>query len=276
MPLTALVVGFVVAGCVVAPVGELAVVEPPSASAAVRRRLVRTVVVRSVAADAAPAAGGSRPVTPATPSPWERFTGALAGPSYAVAHARGPVMPVSAFLGGPAIAGLSNPTKVGAPRVVLVVAETDEWLQVLLPLRPNNSLGWVQRRDVDLSVVSLRVEIDRAAHRLRVFDGDVVVIDEPVAVGRPNTPTPAGQFFTTELLRPPNAGGAYGPYAFTLSAYSTVYQRFGSGDGAVGLHGTNEPRLLGSDASHGCIRIGNDAVSRLAALLPLGTPVVIR
>jgi lipoprotein-anchoring transpeptidase ErfK/SrfK len=95
-------------------------------------------------------------------------------------------------------------------------------------------------------------------------------------VGRAATPTPAGQFYVTELLRPPNARGAYGPYAFTLSAYSNVYQRFGSGDGAVGLHGTNEPRSLGADASHGCVRVSNDVIQRLAATLPLGTPVVIR
>jgi hypothetical protein len=41
----------------------------------------------------------------------------------------------------------------------------------------------------------------------------------------------------------------------------------------VGIHGTNEPQGLGTDVSHGCIRIGNDAIVRLAKTLPLGTPV---
>lgn len=174
------------------------------------------------------------------------------------------------------ITSLSNVTSVGAPRVLLVIAQDGDWLQVLLPLRPNGSLGWIRRADVDVTTIHQRIEVDRAAHRMHVFDGDALVMDEPVAVGRAATPTPVGQFFVAELLRPPNAGGAYGPYAFTLSAYSNVYQRFGSGDGAVGLHGTNEPRSVGTDASHGCLRVSNDAIRRLAMMLPLGTPVVIR
>jgi len=48
------------------------------------------------------------------------------------------------------------------------------------------------------------------------------------------------------------------------------------GDGRVGLHGTNQPGLVGSDVSHGCIRLRNGAVRRLAKILPLGTPVYIR
>lgn len=200
---------------------------------------------------------------------------APSGPTALVVRARGEV-PVSAVQGGPVLSLLSNRTRVGAPRVLLVVADAGEWLQVLLPLRPNGSVGWVRRADVDLVTVSLRLEIDRAAHRLRVFDNDALVMDEPVAVGRAATPTPTGQFFVTELLRPPNQRGAYGPYAFTLSGFSTVYQRFGSGDGAVGLHGTNEPRSIGADVTHGCVRAPNDVIVRLATMLPLGTPVFIR
>jgi lipoprotein-anchoring transpeptidase ErfK/SrfK len=101
-------------------------------------------------------------------------------------------------------------------------------------------------------------------------------MDEPVAVGKPSTPTPNGQFFAVELLDTGNPGGAYGPFAFTLSAYSNVYQTFGSGDGAVGMHGTNEYSSVGQSASHGCVRLHNDAIERLANLLPLGTPVFIR
>lgn len=267
--------GSLVAGCIATPASRTAATRDDSP--ALRRSIERRVAIRTAVARVrveAPRVAAS-PVV-ATPSPWEQYVGTLEGPSYAVAHARGPRLPVAATMGGPAITALPNPTKVGAPRVALVVAEVGDWLQVLLPLRPNNSVGWVQRRDVDVARTTVRVEIDRAARRVRVVDADTVVMDEPVAVGRAATPTPSGQFFVTELLRPPNPAGAYGPYAFTLSGYSTVFQRFGSGDGAVGLHGTNQPRALGSDASHGCVRLSNEAIGRLAALLPLGTPVLIR
>ncbi|WP_338052762.1 L,D-transpeptidase [Protofrankia coriariae] len=43
----------------------------------------------------------------------------------------------------------------------------------------------------------------------------------------------------------------------------------------IGIHGTNQPNLLGQDVSHGCIRVSNETITRLARLLPLGTPVEI-
>lgn len=43
----------------------------------------------------------------------------------------------------------------------------------------------------------------------------------------------------------------------------------------VGIHGTNDPASIGKDVSHGCIRVPNDVVVRMATLLPLGTPVEI-
>ncbi len=42
------------------------------------------------------------------------------------------------------------------------------------------------------------------------------------------------------------------------------------------IHGTNQEALLGSPASHGCVRVANDAAVRLFPLLPPGTPVHIR
>ena len=56
------------------------------------------------------------------------------------------------------------------------------------------------------------------------------------------------------------------PYAFGLSAYSTVLTSFGGGDGEVGLHGTNDPSILGSDVSHGCIRVSNSVITRLSSV----------
>ena len=50
---------------------------------------------------------------------------------------------------------------------------------------------------------------------------------------------------------------------------------FEGGDGQVGLHGTNAPAALGHDISHGCIRVTNAVITRLARTLPLGTPITI-
>ncbi len=51
---------------------------------------------------------------------------------------------------------------------------------------------------------------------------------------------------------------------------------YAGGNGQLGIHGTSEPWSIGRDVSHGCIRVHNGVVRRLARIIPLGTPVVIR
>jgi len=121
-----------------------------------------------------------------------------------------------------------------------------------------------------------RVVVRLRSHRLQLWKKRKLVASYPVAVGTRNTPTPRGLFYVVELLKPRTPHGSYGPYSFGLSAHSNVLKRFAGGDGRVGLHGTNQPGLIGSNVSHGCIRLKNRPVRRLARILPLGTPVYIR
>ena len=44
-------------------------------------------------------------------------------------------------------------------------------------------------------------------------------------------------------------------------------------DGILGIHGTNDPSAIGTDVSHGCIRMTNEHITVLANTLPAGTPV---
>ncbi|HVB07135.1 MAG TPA: L,D-transpeptidase [Acidimicrobiales bacterium] len=44
----------------------------------------------------------------------------------------------------------------------------------------------------------------------------------------------------------------------------------------MGLHGTNDPSSVGGNVSHGCLRVSNSTIVRLAGTLPLGTPVIIQ
>ena len=80
-----------------------------------------------------------------------------------------------------------------------------------------------------------------------------------------------GAIGTRELLR--SADPVYGPWAFGTSAYSALSDW--PGGGVVGIHGTNQPALIPGRPSHGCVRLTNAAVTRLAALMPIGTPVRI-
>jgi hypothetical protein len=163
----------------------------------------------------------------------------------------------------------------GEPRVFLVREERDGWLRALLPMEPNGSMGWLRARDVTLSDHTYRIRVDLGTRRLTVFDAGRVVLREAVAVGQPGAPTPTGLFFTTVLVEPDDPSGPYGRYAYGLSAYSEVYDEFAGGDGQVAIHGTNAPSLIGQAVSHGCIRMENPAITRLARTVPLGTPVRI-
>ncbi|HWB21543.1 MAG TPA: L,D-transpeptidase [Gaiellaceae bacterium] len=149
------------------------------------------------------------------------------------------------------------------------------WEQIYLPLRPNHRTGWVRNAQVNLTVDSYRVGVTLSTHMLTVWKNGRVVERERAGVGAAATPTPKGRFYLVELLVQTDPHGVYGPYAFGLSAFSDVLSSFGGGPGQIGFHGTDEPAALGTNVSHGCIRISNQAITKLARLLPLGTPVVI-
>ena len=121
-----------------------------------------------------------------------------------------------------------------------------------------------------------RIVVRLRVHKLELWKGQRLVLHARTVVGKPSTPTPLGMFYVTDLLRPHDPNGTYGPFAFNLSAHSRVLWHFAGGDGVVAIHGTDQPWLIGKSASHGCVRVKNAVIRRLAHVLPLGTPVLIR
>ncbi len=174
------------------------------------------------------------------------------------------------------VADFANPTERGVPLVFQVLqGPVDGWVEVLLPVRPNGTTGWVRADEVDLTRNRYSIDLDVSRHELTVFRDGEPLIATQVAVGTGATPTPIGRFYLTELLRPPDPSGPYGPFAYGLSGFSETLDSFNGGPGIIGIHGTNRPDLLGTDVSHGCIRVDNDIMSELSTFLPLGTPVSI-
>jgi lipoprotein-anchoring transpeptidase ErfK/SrfK len=174
---------------------------------------------------------------------------------------------------------LENPDSFYRHRRAFLVREMrDEWLKVLLPMRPNESSGWIRRSDVELvENIIYRLVVDVNARQLIVYRGSEVFLETPVAVGAPGTPTPGGFYYVTqELPVPPEQQDAYGPYALGLSAYSEVLFDFGGGDGQVGIHGTAATWSIGRNVSNGCIRLPNEAILKLVEIGPVGLPVEIR
>lgn len=169
-----------------------------------------------------------------------------------------------------------NPTEYGGPLVFQAVDQPkDGWIEVLLPVRPNGTTGWVEMDEVDLTINPYRIEIDASAYELTIYRDDEVSLSTTVAIGNGDTPTPLGRFYLIELLRPTNQNGPYGSFAYGLSGYSETLDSFNGGNGVIGIHGTNQPELLGQDVSHGCIRVANPTIEEMVEFLPLGTPVHI-
>jgi lipoprotein-anchoring transpeptidase ErfK/SrfK len=172
---------------------------------------------------------------------------------------------------------VNNDPNAAVPLVMLVRDKAPEagWVEVFLPVRPNGSTGFVLASDVTLSTHDYHIEVQLSAYRLKAYDGDQVILDAPIAAASSNTPTPGGLYYTNMLLQPPDPNGPYGTYAYGLSGFSDTLQTFDGGPGQLGIHGTNDPSKMGQNVSHGCIRLRNQDIEKLAPILPLGVPVQI-
>jgi hypothetical protein len=149
------------------------------------------------------------------------------------------------------------------------------WIEVRVPGRPNGRTGWVPRAALGpLRAVTTALEIYRRGSRAVLRRDGRAIWRARVGHGAPGTATPAGRFYIREKLRNLNGSPIYGPWAFGTSAYSSLSDW--PGGGVVGIHGTNQPELIPGRPSHGCVRVRNHAIRRLARLMPVGTPVRIR
>ncbi len=179
--------------------------------------------------------------------------------------------------GGAPVATVADRTAFGTATVLGVAAPPagDGWVSVFVPTRPNGLQGWVRASDVRLEPLTAEVFVDLTARTLRVVDDGVEMGTWPIAIGRPDRPTPTGRFFVTDKIATGDPNSVWGAHAFGISAFSDVLTDFIGGIGQIGIHGTNNPDSIGQAASSGCIRLPNEVIDGLIERLPLGTPVHI-
>jgi lipoprotein-anchoring transpeptidase ErfK/SrfK len=154
-------------------------------------------------------------------------------------------------------------------------AKGAEWLRVRLPGRPNGRTGWIRKRTTAHAVTSWHIVVAISSRRVTVYWNGTALRVYSAIVGKPSTPTPRGEYFVEEAvaLDPADAGA---PYALALSARSNVFQEFEGGPGQVALHGLqNVGGVLGTAASHGCVRLDNAAMLWLVGRIGPGVPVTI-
>ncbi|MFC5529873.1 L,D-transpeptidase [Cohnella yongneupensis] len=107
-----------------------------------------------------------------------------------------------------------------------------------------------------------RIIVDLSDRHLYLLDGDTVVRAFPIGIGKMLTKTPTGEY--TIINKQAQPGGPYGAFWMGLSRPH------------YGIHGTDDPASIGREVSHGCIRMYNEDVLQLAALVPIRTRVTIR
>jgi lipoprotein-anchoring transpeptidase ErfK/SrfK len=119
------------------------------------------------------------------------------------------------------------------------------------------------------------IEIDKSKNVLVLYSKDEAVKKYSVATGKKNC-TPVGEFKITDKLVNPTwfKTGAILPPGSPENALGTRWMGFDKP--SYGIHGTIEPKSIGSQASEGCIRMLNEEVEELYSLVPVGTKVTIQ
>lgn len=137
----------------------------------------------------------------------------------------------------------------------------------------------------NLPVVIVVDKSDTQTHVLQMFDGDSVyeVYTADNAIGDDDTPSPPGPYVVASKTLQPSwtptksidkqqktiepfekdKHNPLGVAAIRLNKWNIV------------LHGTNNPRSIGKEASHGCIRHRNDDIMRIYDAVWKGTPVIV-
>lgn len=228
------------------------------------------VVVAPAGAPAAALADPGDPTGPTATSAWlARITSPTelrTGPSDSAALME--VVPVATQWGGDTQLLVKDSARTGG----------DLWLDVRVQGRPNGRHGWIRADHASLSTTPYRIEVRRSTKRLSLVRAGRTVRSIKVVVGAPETPTPQGYFSVADKLELTDGNHFIGSWVLPLTGYSDVLQTFDGGIGQIALHGRGGASLLqpvGTAASHGCVRIVNRDIARIAALVPTGTPVVI-
>ena len=127
------------------------------------------------------------------------------------------------------------------------------------------------------------VTVDRGGYRISLFRKLERVESYPIAVGQAGLETPAGLYtIQNKAVNPawhvpnsPWAGSLAGTVIPGGAPNNPIKSRWlGVYDG-VGVHGTDARGSIGTNASHGCIRMLIEDVEKLYDEVPIGTPIYI-
>ena len=122
-------------------------------------------------------------------------------------------------------------------------------------------------------LASPQIVINLPSRTLEFYAGPKLIKEYPIAVGKPSTPSPLGEYViinkeVNPAWYPPHSkiivpSGPDNPLGYRWMGFLPTY----------GIHGTNAPWAIGGAVSNGCIRMLEPDVEELFEMVPYGTPV---
>ncbi len=142
--------------------------------------------------------------------------------------------------------------------LLLVIVSAAFFLNVYLEQQDKQKENSIVANQQDIRIV-----INLYSRRLLVYKDDQIWKNYPIAIGKPTTKSPVGEWAIINKSK--SWGGGFGTRWLGLNVPW----------GSYGIHGTNKPWSIGSAASHGCIRLHNQHVEELFEIIPVKTRVKI-
>jgi len=182
-----------------------------------------------------------------------------------------------------AVARLDKQDFLGKPVVVPVIATDGQWSEILTPARvnlpstskgnaPAQSAAWVPTANlVGLTPVPAHVRVNLSELTLTVTGMDGQEQTFPVAIGKTDTPTPAGVSGYLEA-RFVDASQGTGDQPIQMTSLHSQTQDAPVSGGIGGVIAMHYFDARAGAVSHGCLRLSAEAVAALNAI-PLGSIV---
>ena len=153
--------------------------------------------------------------------------------------------------------------------------------------RNDESAPAAKEKSAEAGAPAISVKIDTKTNMLGVFEADKLVASYPVTIGSTQTASPIGEWkvqritklprfrWDEEMLKHGQRSGKFymlppGPRSPVGVIWIALNKK------GIGLHGTNAPDTIGRSVSHGCVRLTNWDVVRLAQKVKSGVPVSIQ
>ena len=123
-------------------------------------------------------------------------------------------------------------------------------------------------------VVGNLIIINSRNNTLRYYQSGSLVASYSCATGTSGTPTPQGRFSINEKEENRPYYKENIPGGAPNNPLGPRWMQFKYG--GYGIHGTNNEKSIGTNASHGCVRMHNSQVIELYDMVPMGTTVIVK